>query len=120
MTYREELESLGIDVVEGTDRVMGDADYYEMMLGIFVDTVKESGVSLKDFETNDIEELAGRVHMMKGMTGNLSITPLFEGYMKVLGLLRENKLAEARVEMEKVVPVQEKIVECRWLLCESG
>ena len=112
MEYRSELENLGVNVAEGIDRVMGDEDFYETMLGIFVDSVNESKISLEDFEKDDLEGLIGQVHMMKGMTGNLSITPLFEGYMKALGLLRDNKPKEAKEEMEKVLPVQQKIIEC--------
>lgn len=112
MEYRNELESLGINVAEGIDRVMNDEDFYEMTLGIFVDTVNENRIALEDFAKDDLEDLIGQVHMMKGMTGNLSITPLYEGYMEVLGLLRGNKPKEAKAAMEKVLPVQEKIVEC--------
>ncbi|MBD5550906.1 MAG: hypothetical protein HDQ96_06995 [Lachnospiraceae bacterium] len=112
MGYRDELESLGVNVDEGIDRVMGDEAFYETMLGIFVDTVNENKINLEDFAKDNVEDLIGQVHMMKGMTGNLSITPLFNGYMEVLGLLRDGKPKEAGVAMEKVLPVQEKIVEC--------
>ena len=101
-----------MNVEEGIDRVMGDEDFYETMLGIFVDTVNENKIFLEEFEKDDLEDLTGRVHMMKGMTGNLSITPLFNAYMEVLGLLRANKPKEAREAMEKLLPVQVKIVVC--------
>ena len=112
MEYRNELESLGVNVVEGIDRVMGDEPLYEMMLGMFVDTVKESQILLEDFDKSDREELARRVHVLKGMTGNLSLTVLYENYMKILELLRGDKPKEAKVIMEKVLPIQEKIVAC--------
>ena len=112
MEYRDELENLGLDVAEGIDRVMGDSDFYEMMLGIFVDTVNENKISLEEFSKGDLENLTERVHMMKGMTGNLSITPLFNAYREVLELLRSNKPEEAEKAMERLLPVQEKIVEC--------
>lgn len=112
MGYRDELESLGINVAEGIDRVMGDEELYVTMLGIFVDTVNENPISLENFTEDNVEDLANHVHMMKGMCGNLSITPLFDAYMEALGLLREKKPKEARAVMEKLLPVQEKIVEC--------
>ena len=112
MEYRNELENLGLNVEEGIDRVMGDEDFYETMLGIFVDTVNETKINLEDFKKDNLEDLIGQVHMMKGMTGNLSITPLFEGYMEVLVLLRDNKPKEAGAAMEKLLPIQQKIVEC--------
>lgn len=112
MEYRDELESLGVNVTEGLDRVMDDMPLYEMMLGVFVDTVNENPISLEDFAGDDLEELINRVHMMKGMTGNLSLTPLFNSYVEILGLLRENRPKEGQAVMEKLVPVQLKIIEC--------
>lgn len=112
MEYREELESLGVNVEEALERVMGDEPLYEMMLGIFVDTVNDDQISLEDFDGNNLEKLASQVHMMKGMTGNLSLTPIADGYVEVLGLLRDNKPKEAKAEMEKLLPIQEKIMEC--------
>ncbi len=112
MEYREELEKLGVNVAEGVDRVMGDEPLYEMMLGMFVDTVNENHISLEDFDKGDSEDLTRRVHILKGMTGNLSLTPLFDGYMQALGLLREHKPGEAKAVVEKILPIQAKIVEC--------
>lgn len=112
MGYREELENLGVNVTEGVDRVMGDEELYEMMLGMFVDTVNESPIALEDFDQNDTEELAKRVHILKGMTGNLSLTPLFDGYVEILGMLRAGRAGEAKAVMEKIMPAQSKIMEC--------
>jgi len=112
MEYRDELENLGVNVAEGVDRVMGDEELYEMMLGMFVDTVNETPISLEDFDQNDTEELAKRVHILKGMTGNLSLTPLFDGYVEILGLLRNGRSKEGRAVMERMLPIQSKIMEC--------
>lgn len=112
MEYREELENLGVNVAEGVDRVMGDEPLYEMMLGMFSDTIKEARILFGDFEQADIEELTAQVHSLKGMTGNLSLTPLYDGYVEMLGLLREGKVREAGQVMERMMPVQEKITSC--------
>jgi len=112
MGYRDELENLGVDVAEGIDRVMGDEPLYEMMLGMFIDTVNENHISLEDFDQDDTQELTNRVHILKGMTGNLSLTPLFDGYVEMLGLLRGGKTKEAKAVMEKLLPVQVKIMDC--------
>ena len=50
--------------------------------------------------------------MLKDITGNLAITPLFGRYTKVLGLLRTNQAPEAREEFAEILPVQEKIMDC--------
>lgn len=112
MEYVEALEALGVEVKEGMDRVMGDGDLYKMMLGMFVEVVEGSPVKLEDFDSSDHDELIKQVHTLKGTTGNLSITPLFEGYKKTLELLRANQPKEAKAAFEKMLPVQSEIVDC--------
>jgi len=108
----EELKELGVDVDEGLGRVMGDSSLYEMMLGMFVDSVRDNPVEPADYDGAGLDELIKRVHMLKGVTGNLAITPLFNGYNRSLVLLREGKPAEAKTEFERLAPVQVKILDC--------
>lgn len=108
----EELEGLGVNVAEGIDRVMGDRSYYEMLLGIFVDSVQENQISLEDFAGEDLEGLEVKAHTLKGMTGNLSFSQLYDDYVELLKRLRENKPGEARAVMERILPIQQKIVAC--------
>ena len=112
MSFVESLEALGVNVKEGVDRVMGDQELYETMLDMLVEEVESYPINLKDFDNSDYDELTKRVHMLKGTTGNLSITPLFEGYEKALGLLRNKQPGEAKAVFEKVLPVQAKIIDC--------
>jgi len=112
MNLTEELKTLGVDTDEGLDRVMGDASLYEMMLGMFVDAIQDNPITLEEFGSDDQEALIRKVHTLKGTTGNLSLTPLFMGYNQALTLLRSGQSAQARAEFEKVLPIQEKIVDC--------
>lgn len=111
MGCMEALEILGVDVNEGMDRVMGDKELYEMMLGMFVEMIEESPLEPADFDNGDRDELIKQVHVLKGTTGNLSIVPLFEGYSKALGLLRDGKTKDAKTVYEKMLPVQRKIID---------
>lgn len=108
----EEMEALGANVKEGLDRVMNDQDLYEMMLGMFVETLEKEQVRPEDLDQGDPEELAKRVHTLKGITGNLSLTPLYQDYMEALNLLRSNEPAKAKKVLEKMQPVQEQMVAC--------
>lgn len=112
MNLMEELKALGADVEEGLERVMGDRDLYDMMLGMFLGSVKEYAVSPEDFEAGDLDELIKKVHTLKGITGNLALTPLFNGYTEILGLLRAGQAGEGRTGYEKLLPVQTAIIEC--------
>ena len=112
MSLLEELKDLGTNVSEGLERVMGDSSLYEMMLGMFISSVQENPVSLEDFDGGDQEDLIRRVHTLKGITGNLAITPLFNGYTEVLGLLRGGDAQTAKKQFEQVLTVQEKVIDC--------
>ncbi len=112
MSLLDELKILGVNTEEGLDRVMGDTDLYEMMLGMFIDSVNTNPVRSEDFEGGDIMETIERVHMLKGVTGNLAIMPLFDGYTEVLGLLRTGKIPEAQTRFERLLPVQEQVLLC--------
>ena len=50
MTLLEELKQSGVNVDEGLERVMGDRDLYEMMLGMFVDSVRDNPIALEEFD----------------------------------------------------------------------
>ncbi len=112
MTLLDELNDLGMKVKEGRERVMGDDSLYVMMLGMVVVAVGANSNTVEEFSQNDLDGLIRKVHTLKGTTGNLSLTPLFDGYMATLGLLRGGKPAEAKAEFERMLPVQEKIIDC--------
>lgn len=112
MDLLEELEGMGVDIKEGLDRVMGDESLYKMMLDMFVTTVKTTPVGPDEFDQSDREALIGKVHSLKGTTGNLSIVPLFTRYTEMLNLLREDRPAEAKAIFMELAPVQAAIVEC--------
>ena len=112
MALLDELKTLGANVDEGMDRVMGDVDLYTMMLGMFVDSVRDNPVSAADFNGGSLDDLIKRVHTLKGVTGNLAITPLFDAYTETLGLLRANKPQEAKARFERLLPIQEAVLAC--------
>lgn len=112
MSLLEELKGLGVDVDDGLDRVMGDSSLYEMMLGLFIDSVNGNVIQLSDFDSGDLNELTERIHMLKGVTGNLAMTPLFLKYTEVLGLLRAGQPREAKERFTQILPVQKEIMAC--------
>lgn len=112
MKSAESLKALGVNVEEGLDRVMGDEELYGMMLGMFIDMINDANIKLEDFDGSNLDDLIKNVHTLKGTTGNLSLTPLFEGYKETLGLLRDNKPKEAKAVYEKMLSVQSDIIDC--------
>ena len=106
MSLLDEMKELGVNVDEGLKRFMGNR-----MFGSFVKMINKSLVD-PDFDANDYQEVIEKTHAIKGATGNLSITPLYEGYSKIVSLLREDKPEEAREILKNILPVQAEIVSC--------
>ncbi len=112
MSFFEELKSLGVNVEEGLERVMDDEPLYETMLGMYVDKVDSTPIAMEDFDAENLDTLIGRVHILKGLTGNLAMTPLFAGYMQTLNLLRTGYAKEAAEEYKRILPAQRAIIDC--------
>ena len=111
MDLFEELKVLGVDIDEGLNRLGGNQNLYKKLLGSFVKTIDDYYVS-PDFDGNDYQETTEKAHAIKGASGNLSITPVYEAYTQIVDLLRKGEPDQARVLVVKIVPIQNKIVSC--------
>lgn len=111
MGMLEELKDLGVDVDGGIKRLSGKQALYERMMFKFLDMMKKSVVS-PDFDSNNYGDVIEVAHALKGAAGNLSVTPLYEAYGKIVDLLRTQKPEEARKVLEDVLPVQGEILGC--------
>lgn len=107
----EELKALGVDVDGGLKRIGGNETLYKRLLNTFVKSIKGQQISA-DFDITDYEDVKEKAHAIKGTSGNLSITPVFEAYSEIMDLLRAGKPEEAKVLLEKIIPVQEEILSC--------
>lgn len=111
MSFLEELKDLGANVEEGVARIAGNEALYQKLLGSFLKTLDTHYVPA-DFDGNDYADTIEHAHAIKGTSGNLSLTPIYEAYTEIVDLLRTDKPEEARAILVKVLPVQEEIVRC--------
>ena len=111
MSLLNELQVFGVDIQDGLKRFVNNAALYEKMLKKFPAAAKAQE-SLSFLEAGDVETAIAHVHTLKGMTGNLSLTPLFTAYTEILGLLRAGDNASAKALLVKTLPIQEKIIAC--------
>ena len=111
MGVLEDLRALGVDVDGGLKRIGGNEALYKRLLNTFVKSMKGQEIS-PDFDTTNYEDVKEKAHAIKGTSGNLSITPVFEAYSEIMDLLRAEKPEEAKVLLQKIIPVQEEIIRC--------
>lgn len=86
----EQLKSFGCNVEEGLQRCMNNKDFYLMLVNKFLSTTNLSvlGDALKN---NDLELAFKEAHSLKGVCGNLSITPIYNVLVNMVEQLR-NKI----------------------------
>ena len=111
MSLFEELKDLGVNVDEAVERFMGNEGLYEKMLKKFPDMINKASVE-PDFDCSDCTEIIEKTHAIKGAAGNLSLTPLYEAYTKIVDLLRGNQPEQAKTIIKEIQPVQAQIMAC--------
>ena len=81
------LEDWGCDIEEGLTRLGGDEEFYETLLSGFL---QENGMEelAKGIESGDYVRAFEAAHGLKGDTGNLSLTPLYEAVCSLVEDLR--------------------------------
>ncbi len=107
----EELNTLGVDTEDGIFRFMNNTELYKRMLTAFAEMIRESRVTA-EFDDKDCDGEIEKIHALKGAAGNLSVKPLYAAYTDIVRLLREGNIAQAKAEITKILPTQEKIAQC--------
>lgn len=106
-----ELNKLGVNTEEALARFMNNSALYVKMLGKFPAAVKDADVSAH-FDAKDYDGAVSAAHTLKGVTGNLSLTPLFTAYTDIVALLRAGEPDKAEAILNDILPEQEKIIAC--------
>ncbi len=107
----EELAELGVDIEDATTRFMNNSALFEKMLKKLPKVVDDAEV-IPFIESGDYETAFSNAHTLKGVMGNLSITPLYKCYSEALNLFREGNNTAAKELIEQSAELQQKIVEC--------
>lgn len=111
MSLFDELKDLGVDVDGGLKRIMGNEALYKRLLGSFVKAIREHALP-QDFDAADCQGAIEKAHAIKGTSGNLSITPVYEAYTEIVNELRAGNPEKARELLINVLPIQEQIIQC--------
>lgn len=110
MGMMEDLSALGVDTKDALARFMGNSALYEKMLKKFPKTVEDTPV-LTYAQSEDYETATSNAHALKGVTGNLSLTPLYDGYTKIVDMYRESNFEQANALLTKTLEVQQKFLD---------
>lgn len=111
MSLLTELETLGVDIQDGLRRFVNNAALYEKMLKKFPAAAEQLPVQ-PHFDSGDLDAALANAHTLKGMTGNLSLTPLYTAYTEIVALLRASDPEKAKALLADTIPLQQQISDC--------
>lgn len=84
------LKQFGADVDDGLSRCMGNEAFYFKLIGKVVED--KSFRALEDaVAAKDLDAAFDAAHSLKGVLGNLALTPVYEPVFEITELLRERK-----------------------------
>ena len=111
MNLLKEIQRLGADTEDGLRRFMNHSVLYEKMLMKFPASLRNLTLS-SHLQCRRIPEALEAAHNIKGMTGNLSLTPLYTAYSNIVIHLRADRLEEAVRIYQEILPLQEEFLSC--------
>lgn len=111
MDLISELDALGVNTNEAIARLNNNSAFYIKMLGKFTGELENHEV-MSYIESGDLQTAVSNAHTLKGLTGNLSLTPLYSAYTDIVAMLRANDPAKAKQILTDILPVQSDIVAC--------
>lgn len=86
----EDLKNFGADTEEGLGRCFGKEDFYIRLVGMIPDDPNFDTLAEK-IKAGDLQGSFEAAHALKGVLGNLSLTPIYEPVSEMTELLRKKE-----------------------------
>ena len=105
----EKLSEFGVNTKEGLERCMNnEAFYFKMVaMGLSNDQFEKLG---KLLEENKLDEAFEAAHALKGVMGNLALTPLYTPISEITELLRAHKNEDYVAMYGPVKEIRDKLL----------
>jgi len=103
-----ELKAFGANTEEGLGRCLNNEDFYFRMIKM---ALADAGFEkLKTaIEQNDLDAGFDAAHALKGVLGNLSLTPLYKPVSEMTELLRSKEDADYSAYVKEIVDQREAL-----------
>ena len=108
----ESLRAFGANVDEGLERCMGMEDFYVEMieLGLADERFTDLGPLL---ENKDFDGAFETVHALKGVIGNLALTPLYETICEITEHLRAKEDVDYITLYDKLIEQRKQLMDMK-------
>ena len=110
MLTLEKLQEFGVDTKEGLNRCMNmEAFYFKMInMGLSNEYFDTLGKAL---EENNLDEAFEAAHALKGVIGNLALTPIYKPLADMTELLRAKKSADYVKIYKPIKEIRDKMLQ---------
>ena len=105
----DKLKELGVNTKEGLARCMNNEKFYIKMVTIGIKD-KHFDMLEKAIEEKNIAEAFESAHALKGIIGNLAITPIYNPLNRMTEMLRAKMNANYAPIYKPIKDVREKIL----------
>lgn len=102
------LREYGANVDEGLGRCMGNEALYLKLVNT-IPTEKNFETLKKSLDNNDLESAFDAAHALKGITGNLALTPLYGPIVEITELLRARKEMDYSEKLAVILESRDKL-----------
>ena len=106
----EKLNEFGVDTKEGLTRCMNNQKFYFRMIsmGLSNDSFEKLGKAL---EENKLDEAFEAAHALKGVLGNLALTPIYKPLSEITEMLRAKKTADYTAMYEPIMEMRNQLLQ---------
>ncbi len=102
MDVLQALKVAGVDVDGAMERFVQDRELYESCLKIFADDPDFENLG-QAIEVKDYQRAFNAAHTLKGVSGNLGLTPLFDAVSQIVESLRCSTYVEIGVKYAQLM-----------------
>ena len=106
----DKLRELGANVDEGLERCMGMEDFYLEMIELGLSDERFENLG-KDLDAKDLDSAFETVHALKGVIGNLALTPLYNTICEITEHLRHREQIDYKPLYDKMLEQRKQITE---------
>lgn len=105
----ETLNEFGVNTKEGLTRCMNNEKFYFKMIkmGLASDQFDKLGAAL---ENNKLDEAFEAAHALKGVLGNLALTPVYNPLAEMTELLRAGKSEDYVTMYKPILELRNKLL----------
>ena len=105
----EKLQEYGVNTKEGLARCMNNANFFMRMIGMGLKNDSFEKLA-KALEENNLDEAFEQAHALKGVVGNLALTPIYNPLAEMTEMLRAKKDVDYVTMYAPIKELRDKMV----------